>query len=67
MPKKAATKEATFNVGLIERMKLVLAHQRGEVELEQVRPKPTSVRRPFVRDEIGASFAFASALPTVVS
>jgi putative transcriptional regulator len=44
MPKKAATKKTTFGVDLIEGMKLVLAHQRGEIELEQVWPKPIDVK-----------------------
>ncbi len=44
MPKKAITKNATFGADMIEGMKLVLAHQRGKVELEQVRPKPIDVK-----------------------
>jgi putative transcriptional regulator len=44
MPKKAAQKKTTFGADLIEGMKLVLAHQRGEVELEQVWPKPVDVK-----------------------
>jgi putative transcriptional regulator len=44
MPKKAAEKKTTFGADLIEGMKLVLAHQRGEVELEQVWPKPVDVK-----------------------
>jgi hypothetical protein len=39
MPKKTAAKKTTFGADLIDAMKLVLAHQRGELELEQVRPK----------------------------
>ena len=42
MLKKAAVKKTTFGADLIEGMKLVLAHQRGKIELEQVWPKPTS-------------------------
>jgi putative transcriptional regulator len=44
MPKKAAAKKTTFGVGLIQGMKLVLAHQRGRVQLEQVWPKPIDVK-----------------------
>jgi hypothetical protein len=46
MPKKTSTKEkaTTFGEDLIEGMKLVLAHQRGTVELEQVWPKPVDVK-----------------------
>lgn len=42
MPKKAARK-TRFGEDLIEDMKLVLAHQRGKIELEQVWPKPIDV------------------------
>jgi hypothetical protein len=34
----------TIGADLIEGMKLVLAHQRGEVELEQVWPKQIDVK-----------------------
>jgi putative transcriptional regulator len=44
MPRKTSAKEATFGADLIEGMKLVLAHERGEVELEQVWPKPIDVK-----------------------
>ncbi len=44
MPKKASAKKATFGTDLIEGLKLVLAHQRGEVKLEQVRPKAVDVK-----------------------
>ena len=46
MPKKtiAKTKAASFGQDLIEGMNLVLAHQRGKVELEQVWPKPVDVK-----------------------
>lgn len=46
MPKKtsASKKAETFGKDLIEGMKLVLAHRRGEVELEQVWPKPVDVK-----------------------
>jgi putative transcriptional regulator len=45
MPRKAAKKKATtFGKDLVEGMNLVLAHQRGEVELEQVLPKPIDVK-----------------------
>jgi putative transcriptional regulator len=39
--KKKAT---TFGEDLIDGMKLVLAHQRGTAELEQVWPKPIDVK-----------------------
>ena len=44
MPKKAAAKKSSFGAELIEGMKLVAAHQRGEIELEQVWPKPIDVK-----------------------
>ena len=44
MPRKAAAKKTTFGADLIEGMKLVLAHQRGKIELEQVWPKPIDVK-----------------------
>jgi putative transcriptional regulator len=44
MPKKTAAKKTTFGTDLIEGMKLVLAHQGGKVELEQVWPKPVDVK-----------------------
>ena len=43
MPKKPAAK-TSFGSDLIEGMKLVLAHQRGKIELEQVWPKPIDVK-----------------------
>jgi hypothetical protein len=44
MPRKPAAKRAAFGIDLIEGVKLVLAHQRGKIELEQVRPKPVDVK-----------------------
>jgi hypothetical protein len=44
MPRKAGARKTPLGADLIEGMKLVLAHQRGEVELEQVRPKPSNVK-----------------------
>jgi putative transcriptional regulator len=44
MPKKTGATKATFGADLIEGMKLVLAHQRGKIDLEQVWPKPIDVR-----------------------
>ncbi len=38
------SKATTFGEDLIEAMKMVLAHQRGEIELEQVWPKPIDVK-----------------------
>ena len=44
MAKKAAAKKTPFGADLIEGMKLVLAHRRGKIELEQVWPKPIDVK-----------------------
>ena len=44
MRKKTAAKRTAFGADLIEGMKLVLAHQRGEIGLEQVWPKPIDVK-----------------------
>ena len=44
MRNKAAAKKSSFGADLIEGMKLVAAHQRGEIELEQVWPKPIDVK-----------------------
>ena len=44
MPKKTAVKKTTLGADLVEGMKLVLAHQRGKIELEQVWPKPVDVK-----------------------
>jgi hypothetical protein len=35
-----ASKKPSFGQDLVEAMKLVLAHHRGEIQLEQVLPKP---------------------------
>src|SRR5580692_7294333 len=40
----AKGKKTTFGEDLIEGMKLALAHQRGEIELEQVWPRPIDVK-----------------------
>ena len=44
MPKKTAAKKNSFGSELIEGMKLVVAHQFGTVDLEQVWPKPIDVK-----------------------
>src|ERR1700678_442234 len=44
MARKTIAKKNSFGRGLIEDMKTVLAHQRGEVEVEQVWPKPVDVK-----------------------
>ena len=44
MRKKAAGRRNSFGADLIAGMKLVAAHQRGEIELEQVWPKPVDVK-----------------------
>ena len=44
MRKKGAAKKSSFGADLIEGMELVAAHQRGDIELEQVWPKPIDVK-----------------------
>jgi len=44
MRKKGAAKNSSFGADLIEGIKLIAAHQRGEIELEQVWPKPIDVK-----------------------
>jgi putative transcriptional regulator len=44
MPTKTGAKKSTFGADLIDGMKLVLAHQKGKVELEQVLPRPIDVK-----------------------
>jgi putative transcriptional regulator len=44
MRRKAAEKKSSFGADLMEGMKLVLAHERGTVDLEQVWPKPIDVK-----------------------
>lgn len=44
MPRKTAKDESSFGSDLIEGMKLVLAHERGEIELEQLWPKPIDIK-----------------------
>jgi putative transcriptional regulator len=44
MAKKSAAKKTAFGADLIEGTKLVLAHQRGKIELQQVWPKPIDVK-----------------------
>ena len=44
MRKRAAGKKSSFGTDLIEGMKVIAAHQRGEIELEQVWPKPIDVK-----------------------
>ena len=41
---KKTAKKTTFGSDLIEGMKLVLAHERRKVELEQVWPKPIDIK-----------------------
>jgi putative transcriptional regulator len=55
MRKKTRAKKGSFGSDLIEGMKLVLAHQRGEIELEQVWPKPVDVKA--IRKHVGMSQA----------
>lgn len=44
MSKRIGAKKTTFGSDLIEGMKLIEAHQRGEGDLEQVWPKPIDVK-----------------------
>jgi len=44
MARKAAVKSTAFGQELIGDMKLVLAHQRGKIELEQAWPRPVDVK-----------------------
>lgn len=44
MSKKAAEKKTAFGADLVEGMKVVLAHHRGKIELEQVWPTPIDVK-----------------------
>ena len=44
MAGKTRMRESTFGADLIEGMELVLAHARGELELEQVWPKPVDIK-----------------------
>lgn len=44
MPKKTVAKKRSLGADLVEGMRLVLAHQRGEIELEQVWPRPIDVK-----------------------
>jgi putative transcriptional regulator len=44
MAKKTVTEKNSFGADLIGDMKTVLAHQRGEIELEHVWPKPVDVK-----------------------
>jgi putative transcriptional regulator len=44
MPRRVPAQKTTLGGDLIDRMKLVLAHQRGKIELEQVWPKPIDVK-----------------------
>jgi putative transcriptional regulator len=44
MPKRLAAKKTDLGADLIEGMKMVVAHDRGTVELEQVWPKPIDVK-----------------------
>ena len=44
MRKNATAKKSRFGADLIEGMNLVAGHQRGEIELEQVWPKPIDVK-----------------------
>ena len=51
MAKKAAATKKTFGTDLMQSMKLVLAHRRGEVALEQVWPLERREIGPFYRSK----------------
>jgi DNA-binding transcriptional regulator YiaG len=42
--RKSFWQKSSFGADLIDGMKLVAAHQRGEIELEQAWPKPVDVK-----------------------
>jgi len=44
MTRKIGAKKTSFGADLIEGMKVVLCHQRGKVDLDQVWPKPIDVK-----------------------
>jgi len=44
MPNKTRANKPSFGSDLIDAMKLVVAHQHGQVQLEQVWPKPVDVK-----------------------
>jgi putative transcriptional regulator len=44
MRKKTLATKTAFGADLIEGMKLVVAHRRGKIELEQAWPKPIDVK-----------------------
>ena len=44
MRKKGTAEKSKIGADLIEGMKLIAAHQRGEISLEQVWPKPIDVK-----------------------
>ncbi len=44
MPTKNASNKSSFGDDLIEGMRLVLAHERGQIQLEQVLPQPIDVK-----------------------
>jgi putative transcriptional regulator len=44
LPTKSRSKKSSFGSDLVDAMKLVVAHQRGQVQLEQVWPKPMDVK-----------------------
>jgi putative transcriptional regulator len=44
MARKSSARKTTFGADPIEGMGVVLAHQRGKLELEQVWPRPVDVK-----------------------
>lgn len=62
VPRKTSAKKkaTTFGEDLMEGLNLVLAHQRGKIELEQVWPKPIDVKAICKRVKVSqAEFARA--------
>jgi hypothetical protein len=57
MAREAAAKKTTFGANLVEGMKLVLAHQRGKIELEQVWPKPVGAKATRKRAKLASESA----------
>ena len=44
MPKKTNRRKANFGADLIDGMRLILAHHRGQTRLDQVWPKPVDIK-----------------------
>ena len=44
MQKKSPARKSSFGADLVEGVKLIAAHHRGEIEVEQVWPRPIDVK-----------------------